>query len=66
MSRSDTSFEALRCKHCDAIVAELPRAAIVHRFKLRCPHCAYENIIRPPDRDLDNHIVITYTGCVPV
>jgi phage FluMu protein Com len=57
--------DILRCKHCGREVAQIPRLAIVHRFKLCCPHCQYENIIRPPKRMLDEPIVISYTESVP-
>jgi hypothetical protein len=67
MPRSDTSFDALRCKHCDAIVAELPRAAIVHRFKLTCLHCGLTLVVWPLERPrLDVTPKQEYTTLVPM
>ena len=67
MARSEISFDAIRCKHCDAIVAELPRAAVVGRFSLRCLHCGVILVIWPLAHDrLDVTQKQEYTTLVPI
>lgn len=63
---STHALDTIRCKHCDAIVALLARAAIVGRCKLVCLHCQYENVYYPPrERPIDVPLVISYTESVP-
>lgn len=41
--------------------------AIVHRFKLCCPQCSYENTIYPPKKEkVDTSPAIGYTKSIPV
>jgi phage FluMu protein Com len=43
-------MDDMRCKHCGALIALIPRASIVGRFSLRCPHCGVLLVIWPPER----------------
>jgi len=43
-------MDTMRCKHCAAIVALIPRAAVVGRFTLLCLHCGVRLVIWPPER----------------
>jgi phage FluMu protein Com len=63
---STPHMDTMRCKHCDAIIALIPRAAIVGRIKLCCVHCQYENMYYPPLKpSIDEALVISYTNAVP-
>jgi hypothetical protein len=64
-------LDTFTCKHCDAIIALIPRAAIVGRFTLKCQSCGVLLPIWPGPREplkmtLDEQIVISYTDGVPV
>lgn len=43
-------LDDMRCKHCNALVALIPRASIVGRFSLRCQHCGVLLVIWPIER----------------
>ncbi len=59
-------MDTMRCKHCDAIVALIPRASIIGRFTLQCLHCGVKLVVWPPRKDmLDAALVIKYTDAVP-
>ena len=47
------NFDIIHCQHCKDIIALLAQRGIVHRFKLVCQHCAYENVIYPPKQRID-------------
>lgn len=66
MPRSEAEFDALHCKHCDAIVAEMPRAAVVGRFSLRCLHCGVILVVWPRGPHIDVTQKQGYTTLVPV
>lgn len=42
--------DTIRCKHCGEEIAQIPRAAVVGRFSLRCLHCAVVLVVWPPKR----------------
>lgn len=50
-------LDTIHCQHCKAIIALVAQRAIVHRFKLRCTHCDYENAIQPPKKQQHLDIV---------
>lgn len=40
-------LDDMRCKHCNALVALIPRASVVGRFTLKCLHCGGMLVIWP-------------------
>ena len=69
---STSHMDTIRCKHCDAIIALIPRTAIIGRFTLKCQSCGVLLPIWPPAREqpskiaIDERLVISYTDGVPV
>lgn len=47
MPQPTQQFDTFRCKHCDAILALAPRAALVGRTPLRCCACGVITVVWP-------------------
>lgn len=43
-------MDDMRCKHCGALIALIPRTSVVGRFALKCGHCGVLLVIWPPSR----------------
>lgn len=43
-------MDDMRCKHCHALIALIPRASIVGRFALKCQHCGVLLVVWPIER----------------
>jgi len=44
-------MEDHRCKHCNALIALIPRTSVVGRFTLRCQHCGVYLVIWPAQKE---------------
>lgn len=45
-------MDDIRCKHCGALIALIPRAAVVGRFALKCQHCGVLLVVWPLVREM--------------
>jgi len=43
-------MDDMRCRHCNALIALIPRASVVGRFTLKCGHCGVLLVIWPVER----------------
>jgi phage FluMu protein Com len=43
-------MDDMRCKHCHALIALIPRVSVVGRFALKCGHCGVLLVIWPIER----------------
>jgi phage FluMu protein Com len=43
-------MDDMRCRHCNALIALIPRASVVGRFTLKCGICGVLLVVWPVER----------------
>jgi hypothetical protein len=51
--RPTPQYDTIRCKHCEAIIALVPRAAVKNKFGCACLYCGVITIIWPLQRQAE-------------